>query len=55
MSFKTWMKAVDLLVLKSFEPGVYELPDVSARSAHDAGLTPEEFFELSVRFGSVKS
>lgn len=43
MTFKEWMKRLDLQIEKRIEVSIYDLPDQDFRSAYRDGITPSAF------------
>ncbi|MCC7102419.1 MAG: hypothetical protein IT206_04990 [Fimbriimonadaceae bacterium] len=44
MTFKEWLKEVDLHCWSNYGISLYDLPDLETRDAFDAGQKPLEFF-----------
>lgn len=44
MSFRDWMKKLDLICYSNYGMSIHELPDMCFRDAYDCGNSPLEFF-----------
>ncbi len=44
MSFRDWMKELDLICYSNYGMSIHDLPDMCFRDAYDCDSTPLEFF-----------
>ena len=48
MSFRDWMKELDLICYSNYGMSVHDLPDMCFRDAYDDGTSPVEFFHCEL-------